>query len=120
MEQEDTMQTIQLKKFGTVLVSRPAGLEAFNAIRPTLDTGTPVQIDFDGVLTVTPSWFDEFVTNLVEFMPGKVELLPTNNASVLATLPVLSAGREDATGRVLQQAVERMGKHDGSDRKPGL
>ena len=31
------MQTIQLKKFGRVLVSRPAGLEAFNAIRPTIE-----------------------------------------------------------------------------------
>ncbi len=43
------MQTIQLKKFGTVLVSRPSGREAFNAIRPTLDVQTLVQIDFEGV-----------------------------------------------------------------------
>lgn len=101
------MQTIHLKKFGTVLVSRPNGLEAFNAIRPTLNRETPVQIDFDGVLTVTPSWFDEFLTNFVEYMHGRVALLPTNNASVRAMLPVLSAGRKDRTALVLKKAMER-------------
>lgn len=102
------MQTIHLKKFGTVLVSRPAGLEAFNAIRPTLDARTPVQIDFEGVLTVTPSWFDEFIAQLAEYMHGKVELMPTKNASVLAMLPVLSAAREDAAAGTLKRALERM------------
>lgn len=104
------MQTIHLKKFGsTVLVSRPAGLEAFNAIRPTLDRHTPVQIDFDGVLTVAPSWFDEFLTQLAEYMQGNVELLPTDNASVLAMLPVLSTARDDAAAHILKRALERMG-----------
>ena len=76
------MYTIQLKKFGTVLVSRPAGSEAFNAIRPQLSPDLSVQIDFDGVLTVTPSWLDEFLTHLTTYNGGKVELLPTKNASV--------------------------------------
>lgn len=105
------MQTIYLRKFGTVLVSRPAGLEAFNAIRPTLDTTTSVQIDFDGVLTVTPSWFDEFLTQLAEYMQGQVELLPTANASVIAILPVLSSARDDATARIIKRALERMNPH---------
>ena len=48
------MNTIQLKKFGTVLISRPAGLEAFNAIRPQLNPETLVQIDFDHILTGLP------------------------------------------------------------------
>lgn len=108
------MQTIQVNKFGTVLVSRPAGLEAFNAIRPTLDPATPVSIDFAGVVTVTPSWFDEFLTNLADYMHGKVELLPTTNASVLAALPVLSAAREDAAGRVMQRALEKIRQQDAS------
>ena len=69
------MQTIQLKKFGSVLVSRPAGLEAFNAIRPQLNPDVPIQIDFDEVLTVTPSWLDEFLTQLTEYNGGKVDLL---------------------------------------------
>lgn len=83
------MKIIHLKQFGNVLVSRPAGLEALNAIRPTLAADENVQINFDDVLTVTPSWFDEFVTRLAQSTTGTVELLSTKNASVRATLPVL-------------------------------
>ncbi len=100
------MQTIYLNKFGVVLVSRPAGLEAFQAIRPALDVAKPVQIDFSGVVSVTPSWFDEFLTHLAEFMQGKVELLPTKNASVQAMLPVLAQDRDDRAGQVMRQALE--------------
>lgn len=104
------MQTIQLKKFGTVLVSRPDGREAFNAIRPTLDSQKSVWVDFGGTLTVTPGWFDEFLTHLAEYMHGQVELLPTDNASVLAMLPVLGQARGGAAADVLQRALERMRK----------
>ena len=100
------MQTIYLKKFGKVLVSRPAGLEAFKAIRPTLDTHEPIQIDFGEVLAVTPSWFDEFLTNLAEFAQGEVVLLPTHNASVLAALPVLITGRQDKVTEIIQRFLE--------------
>ena len=100
------MQTIYLKKFGKVLVSRPAGLEAFKAIRPTLDAHEPIQIDFGDVLAVTPSWFDEFLTNLGEFAQGEVVLLPTNNASVLAALPVLIIGRQDKVVEIIQRFLE--------------
>lgn len=102
------MQTIYLKKFGTVLVSRPAGLEAFQAIRPTLNASQPTAIDFDGVLTVTPSWFDEFLTNLAEHFAGRVELLPTHNASVRAILPVLARERNDAAADILKRAMKAM------------
>lgn len=102
------MQTIQLKKFGTVLISRPAGLEAFNAIRPGLNPDTAVHIDFDGVLTITPSWLDEFLTHLAEYVGGKVELFPTKNASVLAALPVLGSARKDAVADIVQRALESM------------
>ncbi len=107
------MFTIQLKKFGRVLISRPAGLEAFNAIRPTLDENESIEIDFDGVLTVTPSWFDEFLTNLTGHMGDKVELLPTKNASVLAALPVLAIAREDVVALVVKRALKRMGIEEG-------
>ena len=101
------MQTIQLKKFGTVLVSRPAGLEAFSAIRPQLDPKEPVQIDFDGVLTVTPSWLDEFLTHLTEYNGGNVDLLPTTNASVRAILPVLGQARKDFVAATVLRALKR-------------
>jgi len=103
------MQTIQLKKFGNVLVSRPAGQEAFNAIRPQLDPDQPIQIDFDDVLTITPSWLDEFLTHLTEFNQGKVRLLPTSNASVLIALPVLVKARKDFVADVVGRAMKEMG-----------
>jgi len=106
------MQTIQLKKFGNVLVSRPAGLEAFNAIRPQIDTGETVQIDFSDVLTVTPSWLDEFLTQLTNFNEGKVILLPTKNASVLAALPVLAEAREDFVSTIVKQVIKKTQKND--------
>lgn len=102
------MQTIQLKKFGNVLLSRPAGLEAFHAIRHQLHPDMTLQIDFADVLTVTPSWLDEFLINLTEFNGGKVELLPTTNASVLATLPVLAEARKDFVATTVLRALERM------------
>ena len=103
------MTTIKLRKFGRVLLSRPAGLEAFNAIRPTLDPIDRIEIDFSDVLTVTPSWFDEFLTNLADFTGGNVELLPTTNASVLAALPVLAEAREDMVAMIVKRALLRMG-----------
>ncbi len=102
------MRIIQLSKFGTVLISRPAGLEAFNAIRSTLQPDETVQLDFAGVLTVTPSWFDEFLTNLGEYMEGKVEFLPTKNASVLASLPILASARDDVVADIVRRALENM------------
>jgi len=101
------MQTIYLKKFGKVLVSRPAGREAFNAIRSTLNASELIQIDFEDVLTVTPSWFDEFLTNLADFSTGTVTLLPTQNASVLAALPVLATARQDKVASIIQQFLSK-------------
>lgn len=102
------METIQLKKFGNVLISRPAGLEAFNAIRPQLNPDASIAVDFEGVLTVTPSWLDEFLTHLTDYHAGKVDLLPTKNASVLAALPVLAEAREDFVAATVRRALERM------------
>jgi hypothetical protein len=105
------MQIIQLKKFGNVLVSRPLGLEAFNAIRPQLNPEVPIQIDFDQVLTITPSWLDEFLINLADFKKGKVELLPTTNPSVLAALPVLATARKDLVADIVNRALQQIRKN---------
>ena len=102
------MQIIQIKKFGNVLISRPAGLEAFNAIRPQLNPDEEIELNFEGVLTVTPSWLDEFLTQLSEYNSGKVELLPTKNASVLAALPVLAEARQDFVSAIVLRALKKM------------
>lgn len=100
------MKTIRLKQFGNVLVSRPAGLEALNAIRPTLLADENIQISFDDVLTVTPSWFDEFVTRLAQSTTGSIELLPTKNASVRVALPVLVQAHDgDDVAEIFRRAM---------------
>lgn len=81
---------IELRKFGEVLTSRPAGREAFAAIRPTLDiNATKVEVDFTGVLSLSPSWGDEFFRALEELYGDRVSYLPSDNPSVNATLIIL-------------------------------
>lgn len=83
---------IELKKFGEVLVSRPAGREAYLAmsayLTKDLKENDPVEIDFTGVKVLTPSWADEVVTKIAEKFKN-VKLLNTENATVQATLKTL-------------------------------
>ena len=83
---------IALKKFGTTLTSRQAGSEALKAFQSQLrDTATDehVEVDFDGVLTISPSWADEFLTPLIQQFKDRVRLLPSDNLSVQATMHLL-------------------------------
>lgn len=81
---------IELKKFGRVLTSRPAGKEAFAAIRPILDPNADiVEIDFSGIISLAPSWADEFFTALRNMYKERVRYLPTDNQSVVETLKIL-------------------------------
>ena len=81
---------IILQKFGRVLTSRPAGKEAFAAIRPTLDINeTNLEIDFTGIISLSPSWADEFFRALEEQYGDKVSYLPSDNPSVVATLNII-------------------------------
>ena len=81
---------IELRKFGEVLTSRPAGREAFAAIRPTLDlTASQVEIDFSGIISLSPSWADEFFRGLEQIYGHRVKYLPSENPSVKATLSIL-------------------------------
>lgn len=89
--------TIQLKKFGEILVSRPVGKEAWLAYQPVLRQASSEEkiiVDFDGVIVLTPSWADEFLTPLKGEFKDKVELQNTTNASVKATLAILD-GKSD-------------------------
>lgn len=83
---------IFLEKFGTTLISRQAGREAFSAFKPTLNSMPPnekIEVDFKGVVTFSPSWGDEFLRPLVETYKDKVILKNTENLSVVATLEIL-------------------------------
>lgn len=83
---------IPIDKFGTTLTSRQAGREAFAAFLPSLKEVGPeetVVVDFDGVITFSPSWGDEFLKPLVDMFGDRLLLKKTDNPSVLATLPIL-------------------------------
>lgn len=87
---------ILLRKFGDLLTSRQDGKEALAAIQPQLQTlpgNEPIEIDFEGVTTFTPSWADEFITNINLQFGGRVSLLNINNPSVKATLDILNKAR---------------------------
>lgn len=84
--------TIQLKKFGTTLISRQTGRESYLAFQPALKDikeNETIEIDFDGVLTFSPSWGDEFLTPLLNTYEERLVLKHSDNPSVLATLDIL-------------------------------
>lgn len=96
---------LQLKKFGGTLVSRELGSEAFKAFQSTLRKLSPreeLEIDFSDVLTLLPSWADEFLTPLLDQLGDRLLILPSDNLSVQATL------------KILQEANKRRFKFEGS------
>ncbi len=83
---------LQLEKFGKTLISRELGSEAFKAFQPTLreiPKDEELEIDFSGVLTLSPSWADEFLSPLLDLFNSRLVLLPSDNLSVQATLGIL-------------------------------
>lgn len=84
--------TIKLEKFGTTLISRELGSEAFKAFQSILrelPQGENLEIDFTGILTLSPSWADEFLSPLLTQLGERLVLLPSDNLSVQATLKIL-------------------------------
>jgi hypothetical protein len=83
---------ILLKKFSDLLLSRELGSEAFKAFQTTLrelPKDQELEIDFSGVLTLSPSWADEFLSPLLNQLGDRLILLPSDNLSVQATLKIL-------------------------------
>lgn len=84
--------TIFLKKFGTTLTGRQFGKESFAAFEPSLremKDDEKVEVDFEGVITFTPSWGDEFLSPLLDRFNDRLTLKNTGNPSVQATLKML-------------------------------
>ena len=89
---------LQLEKFGKTLISRELGSEAFKAFQSTLrelPKAEQLEIDFSGVLTLSPSWADEFLSPLLNLICERLVLLPSDNLSVQATLKIL----QEANGK---------------------
>jgi len=81
---------IDILKFGDILISRPAGREAFLLARAyvfgDLNNEDEIVLDFDGVKVLTPSWADEFISGIKSEFPNSVEYINTENPSVKASL----------------------------------
>lgn len=83
---------LKLEKFGTTLISRELGSEAFKAFQAVLrelPEGEDLEIDFSGVLTLSSSWADEFLSPLFAQLGERLVLMPSENLSVQATLKIL-------------------------------
>ncbi len=83
---------IKIKKFGTLLTSRQSGKEALAAFESSLKDvrgDEEVVIDFDGVITFSPSWGDEFLTSLAKRYGNRLKLMSTDNPSVIASVEII-------------------------------
>ncbi|MHB2026297.1 MAG: STAS-like domain-containing protein [Elusimicrobiota bacterium] len=87
---------IQIKQYGAILTSRPAGKEAALAMKAQMRTvaaGEKVELDFDGVISIGPSWLDEILSALrMDYGRDRVICLPTKNASVSESLKAIDSG----------------------------
>lgn len=81
---------IELKKYGTFLISRPEGRDAALVLRHQfldIQKPTEVEIDFKEVKVMTPSWLDEFLQEIFKTVPReKVTYSNTENKSVKGSL----------------------------------
>ena len=85
---------IDISTFGTSLVSRPNGREAAltlqsNVLR-TLPHNEMVELDFNKVLVLTPSWADEFLQTLRGEYRDRIKILPSDNSSVRLSLKMVA------------------------------
>lgn len=84
---------VNIDKFGDILVSRPAGKDAFlmakSYVFDSLKNDEPINLDFSNVKVLTPSWADEFITGIKNNYANKINYLNTQNESVSASLKVV-------------------------------
>ncbi|MBR4790817.1 MAG: STAS-like domain-containing protein [Treponema sp.] len=85
---------LQIHNFGDILMSRPAGKEAFLMAKAYI-LGQPspeetITLDFSDVKVLAPSWADEFISNLKSTFPNQIDFLNTENESVKESLKWVS------------------------------
>lgn len=84
---------IEIKKFGTHLISRPEGRDAALVIRNQFlnpAAAKAVELDFDEVKVLTPSWLDEVLQEIYKTVPPvDVRFVNTDNSSVKASLEMV-------------------------------
>jgi len=81
---------VKICNFGDVLMSRPAGREAFLMAKAYVFNETKksdeITLDFDEVKVLAPSWADEFISGIKAEYPNTLQYINTENPSVKASL----------------------------------
>ena len=111
---------IRLKQYGAILTSRPAGREAGLAMKanPKPAAGETIELDFEGVISVGPSWLDEVLTALrQEHGRNRVVCLPSDNSSVIESLKVLEQTLGAGRGKRRRRSV--IAGRDRPSARPG-
>ena len=83
---------IEIKKFGEILTSRSEGREAYLVSRAYLKPAKGdelIELDFEGVKVLTPSWADEFISGLRSEYGKRLVCLPSSNPTVIASLQII-------------------------------
>jgi len=84
---------VDINNFGDILLSRPAGREAFLMAKAyvfkEIKTNDDIILDFDKIKVLTPSWADEFITGIKSAYTNTVQYLNTENPSVKASLKAI-------------------------------
>jgi hypothetical protein len=81
---------INVSNFGDILMSRPAGREAFLMAKAYVFNGLresdAIVLDFNEVKVLAPSWADEFISGIKSAYLNTLQYINTKNPSVEASL----------------------------------
>jgi Fe-S cluster assembly iron-binding protein IscA len=84
---------VKISNFGDILMSRPAGREAFLLAKAYIFKETKknddIILDFDEVKVLAPSWADEFISGIKSEYSNSVQYINTENPSVKASLKTI-------------------------------
>ena len=85
---------IAVNNFGDILMSRPAGREAFLMAKAyvfrDIKENDDIILDFDGIKVLAPSWADEFISGIKSEFSNNIQYKNTSNPSVKASLKTVS------------------------------
>ena len=90
---------IQIKKFGTMLISRPAGREAACIILSSFNPSTQaeaVELDFTDVDVIAPGWLDEVMSALRKVYGDRVICLDSGNSSLRESMKTIDGNDPDS------------------------
>ena len=84
---------VPINNFGDILMSRPAGREAFLMAKAyvfrELIKDDDIILDFNGIKVLAPSWADEFISGIKSEYSNNLQCINTENPSVKASLKTI-------------------------------